>query len=263
MKKELVRTFTDIRSIASLLAVPLILLLVMWLYSRNGATPATSSPASTSSSTTAASSNSFLAALLPMMILMMIASSVQVTVPNAIAGEKERKTLSAILMTPIKKWEYLLGKVLALVIIGFLSAIISFCIIAFALPALLGLSSVSYSFGQYIMLFLLTFLTVLFSTMVMVSWCLEAKSLREAMGDASIFAVVMMVVPFLTRNLDLSENWVTFAPLINISVAFTDVASGVAVDAGKMTLILLMTFVYSALFFANAVYDSRKEGVLA
>jgi sodium transport system permease protein len=256
MKKELVRTFTDLRSLGSLIAMPLIFLLVMWLYSKNFAS------ASSASAAASASSSSLGSALLPMLIMVMIASSVQVTVPSAIAGEKERKTLSAILMTPIKKWEYLLGKVLALVIIGLLSASISFCIIAFALPALLGFS-IGYSVGQYLMLFLLTFLTVLFSTMLMVSWSLEAKSLRQAMGDASIFATFMMIIPFLTRSMDTSEEWVSFAPFINITVAFVQVSSGEAVDVAKMAIILVSTFVYSLAFFGYSVYLSSKEGVLA
>jgi sodium transport system permease protein len=256
MKKELVRTFTDLRSVASLVAMPLLMLLFMWAYSRGSGASASTATASSASST------SLMGQLLPMMIMLMISSSVQVTVPSAIAGEKERKTLSAILMTPIKKWEYLLGKVLALVIIGVLSASIAFAIIAFALPALLGFT-LDYTVGQYLILFLLTFMTVLFSTMIMVAISLDSKSLRNAMSSASIYSVVMMLIPYLTRNMDTDASYIPFMPIINISVVFTQVASDVAVDGTKMALTLVMTFVYSLAMFADAVYDSNKEGVLA
>ena len=53
---------------------------------------------------------------------------------DVIAGEKERGTLSTLLMAPITKTEIIVGKILATTIITLLSSVGSFLGIAASLP---------------------------------------------------------------------------------------------------------------------------------
>ncbi|MBP6904247.1 MAG: ABC transporter permease, partial [Bacilli bacterium] len=77
---------------------------------------------------------SVLAMLLPMFIMMFIFAGGMSIGTDAIAGEKERGTLATLLMTPIKKNEIVLGKVISTAFIAILSALSSFIGVLASLP---------------------------------------------------------------------------------------------------------------------------------
>ena len=55
-----------------------------------------------------------LSKLIPMLILMMLFSGVMAIAPSAIAGEKERGTIATLLVTPMRRNELALGKIVSL-----------------------------------------------------------------------------------------------------------------------------------------------------
>lgn len=67
-----------------------------------------------------------LSMLMPMLIMMFMFSGSMQIAPESIAGEKERGTIATILVTPVKRTELALGKILALSIISMLSGLSSF-----------------------------------------------------------------------------------------------------------------------------------------
>ena len=77
---------------------------------------------------------SILSKLIPMLILMMLFSGVMAIAPSAIAGEKERGTIATLLVTPMRRNELALGKIISLSGIALLSGISSFIGIALSLP---------------------------------------------------------------------------------------------------------------------------------
>ena len=62
-----------------------------------------------------------LSKLIPMLIIMMLFSGTMAIAPSAIAGEKERGTIATLLVTPMKRSELALGKIVSLSSIALLS----------------------------------------------------------------------------------------------------------------------------------------------
>ena len=78
---------------------------------------------------------SILSKLIPMLILMLLFSGVMAIAPSAIAGEKERGTIATLLVTPLRRNELALGKVVSLSCIALLSGISSFIGIVLSLSS--------------------------------------------------------------------------------------------------------------------------------
>jgi sodium transport system permease protein len=127
---------------------------------------------------------SVLAMLLPMFIMMFIFAGGMSIGTDAIAGEKERGTLATLLMTPIKKNEIVLGKVISTAFIAILSALSSFIGVLASLPFAKSMfdvgGTVSYTINDYLMLFGILIVVALFSASLMLLASTIGKSTKEA-----------------------------------------------------------------------------------
>ena len=94
-----------------------------------------------------------LSKLIPMFIMMMLFSGVMAIAPSAIAGEKERGTIATLLVTPMRRNELALGKIISLSCLALLSGISSFIGIALSLPKMIQVDAVgielNYTFNDY------------------------------------------------------------------------------------------------------------------
>ncbi|MDE6441410.1 MAG: ABC transporter permease subunit, partial [Clostridia bacterium] len=84
------------------------------------------------------SAGKMLAMFMPMLMFALLVSGCVAVAPEAIAGEKERGTMATMLITPIKRWELALGKILSLTCFALLSGISSFLGVILSLPKLMG-----------------------------------------------------------------------------------------------------------------------------
>lgn len=124
-----------------------------------------------------------LAMLLPFLIVTFLFAGAMAIGPESISGEKERGTIATLLITPIKRTELALGKILALSTLAIMSALSSFIGIMLSLPKLLGESNASaniYSITDYILI-----LVILLSTVAVIVGLISivsafAKSVKEA-----------------------------------------------------------------------------------
>lgn len=124
-----------------------------------------------------------LAQLMPMLVIMFLFSGAMSIGPEAIAGEKERGTIATILITPIKRKELALGKILSLSVLSLLSAISSFIGIILSLPKLINSGDADiaiYSFGDYMMILLVLFSTIFVIIGIISIVSAYAKSVKEA-----------------------------------------------------------------------------------
>ena len=108
----------------------------------------------------------FFSELIPMLLLLMAFSGCMSIAPPSIAGEKERGTIATLLVTPLKRRELALGKVLSLSFFAMLSGLSSFLGMMLSLPKLIhademGLDANIYQVSDYVTLLLLIFSTVL------------------------------------------------------------------------------------------------------
>ncbi|MBF7097183.1 ABC transporter permease subunit [Alkalibacter mobilis] len=151
-------------------------------------------------------SGKFLSMLLPMMITIFLFAGAMSLGPDSIAGEKERGTMSTLLMTPVSREVIAFGKVISLGILAFLSALSSFIGIIVALPLLAGSlggemgidigNYVNYSILDYIMILLILLsMEGIFVGLISVASVI-AKNVKEAGTYLMPIYFVVMIAAF-------------------------------------------------------------------
>lgn len=177
-------------------------------------------------------SGGFFAGLLPMLLMIFMWSGCISVAPESIAGEKERGTIATLLITPTKRSDLAIGKILALGFISFLSGISSFAGTILSLPKLMGgmegpMQKMSYGGEDYVMLFVVIISTVLILVSIISVISGFAKSVKEAATMASPVMVVIMIVSFLPGLLSGGKEEVAlgmfFLPLYNSVLCMNEI----------------------------------------
>ena len=137
-----------------------------------------------------------LSKLIPMLILMMVFSGVMAIAPSAIAGEKERGTIATLLVTPMRRNELALGKVVSLSGMALLSGVSSFIGIALGLPKMIqadvaGMDlGLHYTSADYVVLLI----TILATVLIMASLVSILSALAKDVKNAGTMIVPFMLV---------------------------------------------------------------------
>ena len=139
-----------------------------------------------------------LSKLMPMLIIMMLFSGVMAIAPSAIAGEKERGTIATLLVTPMRRNELAIGKIVSLSSVALLSGISSFIGIVLSLPNMIAASDsidipFNYTTGDYIALLLVIFASVLIMASAVSLLSALAKDVKNAGTMITPFMLVVML----------------------------------------------------------------------
>jgi sodium transport system permease protein len=121
--------------------------------------------------------------LLPMLVLMFLFSGAMALGPEAIAGGKERGTIATLLITPVKRSQIAMGKILGLGVLSLISACSSFIGILTSLPKLFAGEDIDmsiYSITDYLQILLLLFSTVFVIVGIISIISAYAKNMKEA-----------------------------------------------------------------------------------
>lgn len=171
--------------------------------------------------------------ILPMIIMMMLFSGVMAIAPSAIAGEKERGTIATLLVTPMRRNELALGKIISLSGIALLSGISSFIGIALSLPKMIqqpeGVSSDIFTFHYTTSDYLVILLVILASVLIMASAVSLLSALAKDVKSAGTMVVPFMLVVMLAGLMPMfqdsvSENLVIYLiPFYNSIEVMTSV----------------------------------------
>ncbi|MGN0328780.1 MAG: ABC transporter permease [Lachnospira sp.] len=167
----------------------------------------------------------FISMLLPLMLMMLLFNTCTSIAPDAIAGEKDRGTIATLLVTPIKRSNIALGKIVSLGIIVLLSGISSFIGVMLALPYLMegqgaNINTSYYEVADYCWLLIIVISTVL----VMISFTAIVAALSNSTKEASttlapmtifigLIGISGMYVPDGLAN----NRWLYLIPLYNSS----------------------------------------------
>ena len=190
-----------------------------------------------------------LSKLIPMLILMMLFSGVMAIAPSAIAGEKERGTIATLLVTPLKRNELALGKVVSLSGMALMSGISSFIGIALSLPKMIQVDAtgmeLNYTISDYLVILLIILATVLIMASAVSLLSALAKDVKNAGTMITPFMLVIMLCGLMPMfQSGASENLVAYLiPFYNSIQVMT------AVFAHKMTWMPVIVTVA-----ANVVY---------
>lgn len=137
--------------------------------------------------------------MVPMLMLMFVFSGCMAVAPESIAGEKERGTIATLLVTPMKRSELAIGKIISLSGIALLSGLSSFLGTILSLPNLMGMSGASmdaaaYGAADYLRLLLVVLSTVLVIIALISIISAMARSVKEASTAVSPLMVLVMLI---------------------------------------------------------------------
>jgi len=215
--------------------------------------------------------------LLPLFIVMWSVIGGQYTAIDVSAGEKERKTLESLLLTPVRRLDVVFGIFLAvssvaltlvIVVLGSMYA----AIVAFG-PGIFGqigsgtAGTVTFDFSieptALLILFGVSILLVLMFSAIQLSVSIFAKSYKEAQGYIGPMYLVVILPTVLVNALPSfkPEVWFFALPVVNAILLFKEVLIG-EYDVVHIitTVISLIIYVFIAIFIATKIY--QKEGVL-
>lgn len=140
--------------------------------------------------------------MLPMLMMIFLFSGCMAIAPESIAGEKERGTISTLLVTPMKRSDLAIGKILSLSVIGLLSGLSSFLGTMLSIPSLMGnvgdetggVGASVYSAWDFVMLLFVILSTVLVIIGVISIISGFSKSVKEAGTAVTPLMIVVMVL---------------------------------------------------------------------
>lgn len=204
-----------------------------------------------------------LSTLIPLLMFALLASSCVAVAPESIAGEKERGTMATMLITPVKRWQIALGKIISLTCFAMLSGISSFLGVILSLPKLMGgfidTATVGfYTTGDYLLILALIISIVLVIISAFSVLSAFAKSVKEA---GTLITPVMMIIILLgVCAMFVSGEpaiWLFAIPLMGSGLALSSVmsftASGLAVSLAIFSnlilaalLIILLAFMFKS-----------------
>ena len=219
-----------------------------------------------------------LAFIIPMFMLQFILAGAMATAIDSTAGEKERGTLEVLLVSPVRRIEVVVGKLLATTLFAILTAAFSVLGLALAGPlsrlltrsgsrsadvqqALGG--SLSLGLGDLGVLIVMVLSVALLISGVLIAVAIFARSYKEAqtyVAPISIFivipAVMLQFADFLTRGLGLYA-----IPLVNAMLVILDLVKG-ALNAPGAALAILVNLAATAVVTALALRSFGREQVI-
>ncbi len=167
--------------------------------------------------------------ILPFIIVCFVFSACMSVTLESVAGEKERGTLSTILVTSAKRSHIALGKIIPLACFSMLGALSSFLGVVLSMPKLMGLSVGmlgGYGFGTYVLLFLLIISFVPLIVALISTISTAARSVKEASAYTSVLMIFVMVLSLVTAFLPAIGNWAVAIPVLNAVVFMQQLLAG-------------------------------------
>ena len=149
----------------------------------------------------------FISMMMPMLILMMLFTGCLSVSAESIAGEKERGTIATLLVTPMKRRDLALGKMISLSVFGLMSGLSSFIGIMLSLPNLMGSSGLEeVKFGYTVVDYAVLFAVIITTTLVIVGMISIVSAYAKSVKEASTMASPLMVLVSLVGVTNMMSN---------------------------------------------------------
>lgn len=204
--------------------------------------------------------------MLPFLILTFLFSACMSLAPEAIAGEKERGTIATLLVTPIKRSELAIGKIVSLSVVAILSALSSFIGTIASLPSLMGISgeeSISanaYGIIDYFYILLIILSTVLVVISIMSILSAIAKSIKEASTIISPLMIVTMLIGITSMFGSVSDSKMLYLiPIYNSVQAMGGIFS-FSPNIVCILITVISNIIYSSIFvfILTKIFNNEK-----
>lgn len=200
--------------------------------------------------------------LIPMLIIMLLFSGSMAVAPTAIAGEKERGTIATLLVTPMKRSELALGKIISLSCFALLSGLSSFLGIILSLPKMLQMGAeeaeqlnmaLPYQTSDFALILLLIISTVLIiisAISIFSAWAKDVKSAGTMITPLMLFIMMAALTPMIGSP---------SSPLLYLIPVYNSAQCMASVFSFKVEMLpLIITIASNILYTAGAVVALTK-----
>ncbi len=211
----------------------------------------------------------FLAMLIPYLITFLIFASAMSIVIDAIAGEKERGTMARLLLTPLKRRNLAIGKIIALAALSIISAIVYALSMVVAMPMMMktvtGGAAVDFSIhispAQILMLVVLLIMLAYLYVSLIAALSIRAKDVKTASSLVSPLYIVIMVAALTTMftTSKTPADYVFMIPVYGTALSVQKIMTN-SLEATQFLFSFLGNFVLAALctFSVTKSFNSEK-----
>ena len=204
--------------------------------------------------------------MVPFILMVLLFSACMAVSTESIAGEKERGTISTLLVTPTKRSQIAIGKVLALAIASLVSSLSSFIGLISSLPKLMGgeneMTLAMYNFTTYFSIFILIIGMVILFTVLLSIISTFAKSIKEASQYAVTLIVIVMMFGLTSMMSGGNTNslWsVYFIPIYNTVQCMSSIfALSFNPLHFVITIISNIAYIGIGIFVLTKMFNSEK-----
>jgi len=210
---------------------------------------------------------SIISMMMPMLLFIFLFSGCMGLALESITGEKERGTLATLLVSPLKRRELAIGKILSLAALSFLSGAITAIATILALPNLMAggidesVGVTMYSITDYILLAFVILTTLL----VMVAMVSIVSAFSKTVKEAGQATMPLMIIVMLVGVSGMFGSGAPAEPIYYIIPLYSSVQSmsGIfSMDYSALNIVLscVSSIIYAGLggFILTKMFNSEK-----
>lgn len=200
--------------------------------------------------------------LVPLMLTIAVGVGISPSATDLIAGEKERRTMEALLMTPVNRSSLLFAKWLTMVIVATITGVLALAIVFVEIQFFTETLKAGISFGNQAFVIAMISLAIIISYAAFMSSALMvtsilAKTIKEAQSYGTPITMIAILPAMLMINLGLNElTTIHFSiPVMNIFTIFKELLFGtvniqhILLTIGTNLLAALIIFMIGRVMF--------------
>ena len=201
--------------------------------------------------------------VIPMVTISLLFSTIVSLCPEAIAGEKERGTLASILLTPIRRKDFAIGKILSLSVLAIASGTTSFLGLILSIPKLMG-TSISFTIApvEIILLFLLVISVLLLFIGLGVFISSLANTIKEATSYLSPMMIVFTLFGIIPSIMGANNLFFAFIPVLNVCAAINNLLMGSSNLILFFSLTVVSNIVYTGILIFLITKAFERERIV-
>ena len=204
--------------------------------------------------------------IMPMLLMIFLFSGCMGLALESITGEKERGSLATLLVSPLKRRELAIGKILSLAALSFLSGAVTAIATILSLPNMIGsmgddaLNVAIYSATDYLLLVFVIITTLLLMVTMVSIVSAYAKTVKEA-GQATTPLMILVMLVGVSGMIGGSQTESVYF-LIPLYSSAQSMGGIFAMDYSVMNIVIacLSTLVYAGIggFVLTKMFNSEK-----
>lgn len=205
------------------------------------------------------SSRQIFASMLPMLMMIFLFSGCMGIAPESIAGEKERGTIATLLITPMKRSELAIGKIIALGTIALLSGLSSFIGTFLSLPNMMGGAADEISINYSVTEYLLLFGVILSTIMVIIGLICVISTYAKSVKEAGTLITPLMLISMVVGITSMFGNGAQTNSIMYCIPMYNSVQSMTGIFLGSFSITnILITIVANVIIMAICAFGMTK-----